>query len=113
MMSKCPPTPKPNLPLLSSAQRETENAGIVLAVLGYWETKIQGDGHLPEKREGQPESKPHARTDCTELQFAIHGARIEKRHAAQHVAGQREVYFDRAGGHEIAANRVVSDAGTG
>src|SRR5216110_518653 len=82
---------------LLRAQRETEEARIVLVALGYGETKIEGDRHLPEEREGQPESKPHARTDCTDFQFAINSTGIEKGHAAEHVAGQREVDFDRAG----------------
>src|SRR5213075_2244011 len=98
--------------LLSSAQRETKDARVVLAILGYWETKIQGDRHLPKEREGQPESKPHARTDCTHFQFAVHSPGVEKHHATEHLGRQGEVKLSRAGGHKIAADRVVIDTGT-
>src|SRR5207249_9929779 len=99
--------------LRSSAQRETEEARIVLVALGYGETKIEGDRHLPEEREGQPESKPHARTDCTDFKFAVHGSGVKKGHPAEQITRQREIQFNRAGGHEIAAYWVVIDAGTG
>src|SRR4051812_45843979 len=108
MVSSAHPTPIENLksqieisPLLSSAQRETKEARLVLIVFGQWETEIERDRHLPEERQGQPESKPHARTDCTELQFAIHRAGVKKGHATEDIARQGEVQFNRAGGHEI------------
>src|SRR5215212_7578702 len=58
--------------LLSKAKREAEEARLVLVVFGDRKAEIKRDRHLPKERKGQPESKPHAGTNCTHFKFAVH-----------------------------------------
>src|SRR5882762_10109379 len=99
--------------LLSEAKREAEEAGLVMAIFGDREAEIESDRHLAKERKGQPESKPHAGTDCTHFEFAVHGAGVEKDHATEQVGREWEVELGRSGSHEVTPDGVVIDAGTG
>src|SRR5437899_12109346 len=99
--------------LLHKTEREADESGVVLAVFGYRNAKVQRQRHLPENRQCETDTKAHAGADGSEAEIGFDGARVGEDDAAEEFAGDGEIELDRAGEAEVAADRIVLRAGAG
>jgi len=98
---------------LHKTEREADESGVVLAVLGYRNAKVQRQRQLPENRQCETDANAHAGADRSEPQIGLDSAGVGEDDAAEEFAGDGEIEFDRPGQAEVSADRIVLGAGAG